>query len=161
MEEKKIYWFRGNEGYGQELMDRLVSEFGGKNPCHFTGTDGESFYVKDEDGLIRIYDRFWYEENHEDVDRFVELKPSVATNIPAEKLKPTSTVVTAPFYRVQYGECVKPEYYQTYKDAKDVAERISEKHNVKTYILAPIAKIVPTVTVAMAAFNDSDRPKGC
>ena len=172
MEEKKIHrWFRGNKDHGRELIDFLVHKFGARNISNYLGDDESLIYFIDVFGEIQATDKARFdEEAFKDYciesTKVVEdgaTTKVVADNetIPAEKLKPTSTVITAPFYRVQDCECVRAEYYPTYEDAKAAAEKISEEQNTKTYILAPIAKLVPTVTVAMAEFNFSDMPKGC
>ena len=164
MEEKRVrYWFRGNKEHGRELIGRLVNEFGANNAYDLDGSDAQAVYFRDIDGTIKVSYADFSKEIFEGWG--VKKNPINAASpnetIPAEVIKPTSTVITAPFYRVQDCECVRAEYYPTYEDAKAVAEKISEEQNTKTYILAPIAKLVPTVTVAMAAFNNSDIPKGC
>ena len=172
MEEKRVrYWFRGNKEHGRELIGRLVNEFGATNSGCYGGTDEGAIYFINSEGKITsrrktVFDEERYKDSCIESTKVVEdgaTTKVVADNetIPAEKLKPTSTVITAPFYRVQDCECVRAEYYPTYEDAKAAAEKISEEQNTKTYILAPIAKLVPTVTVAMAEFNFSDMPKGC
>ena len=172
MEEKRVrYWFRGNKERGRELIGRLVNEFGATNSGCYGGTDESAIYFVNNMGNITsrrkaAFDEEAFKDYCIESTKVVEdgdTTKVVTDNetIPAEAIKPTSTVVTAPFYRVQDCECVRAEYYPTYEDAKAAAEKISEEHNTKTYILAPIAKLVPTVTVAMAAFNNSDIPKGC
>ena len=172
MEEKRIhYWFRGNKEHGRELIGRLVNEFGAINSGCYGGTDEGAIYTMDNKGVIRsIRNRNFDEEGLKDYciesTKAVEdeaTTEAVAANetIPAEKLKPTETIVTAPFYRVQYNGGVGAECYSTYEDAKAAAEKICKEQNTKTYILAPIAKMVPTVTATMAAFSFSDIPKGC
>lgn len=161
--QTEIFWFRGNEEYGERLLEEL-----GKR-CN-TVADVPPLAKNDTFIIYGWSDNVTHRSYSTNVKSFAadlvkvvgtELTiKDLAQEVPAEAIKPTETIVTAPFYRVQDTMSVSG-YYSTYEDAKAAAEKISMEQNTKTYILAPIAKFVPTVTVAMAAFNDSDIPKGC
>lgn len=170
MEEKRIrYWFRGNKKHGRELIGRLVEEFGAINSGCYGGTDEGAIYFVDGKGTISSIRKRCFDEEglkdyciestkvveDDDVTKVEDDDVTKVETIPAEKLKPTSTVVTAPFYMVCSTGFVMPDKYSSYEDAKTEAKRLAEKHKVKTYVLAPFAKF--TLTAYEAPFDDSDK----
>ena len=163
MEEKKIYrWFYGDKEHGRELIRCLVDKFGAKNRSNYRGDDESLIYFIDIYGEIQSVRKEGYDtENLK--DRYIKYGENgieygdteKAETIPAEAIRPTSTVVTAPFYMVCSTGFVMPDKYSSYEDAKVEAKRLAEKHKVKTYVLAPFAKF--TLTAYEAPFDDSDK----
>ena len=158
--QTEIFWFRGNEEYGERLLEEL-----GKR-CN-TVADVPPLAKNDMFIIYGWSDNVTHRSYSTNVKSFAadlvkvvgtELTiKDLAQEVPAEAIKTTTTVIDAPFYMVFVDGERNPTYqHPSIGLAKAEAIRLSKISNKKAYILAPISKMVPAVTVDEAPLDESD-----
>jgi hypothetical protein len=160
MNNDKIYWFFGDKEHGGKLMGELVRLTGLKLNPSLSGQSSDRIYYG-YGGEIRFsptkenFSVLFLQEHGTEIE--YDSQSGKVVELPRMAPKGIGKPGPIPFFMVYVDGCRGPEYrHWAVQDARDEAVRLSTKTNRKAYVLVPITKFVPSVSVSEAPFDDSD-----